>query len=383
MAPPLTARQEKILHNLYYKRKFTFGRDRIFKLLRDTDQDISRRQVNDWLQKQEIHQIYLGANKSKVTKPTVLSEPGKQIGVDLIDMQNQEYDGYRYIFTAIDLFSKKAYAFALKDKTDKTVAEALKKLLVKVKPSSIRSDNGSEFISKEFQKVLERHGIKQVLSLPGKPQSNGEVERFNGTLKRMINKIIQIEGSFDWVKELDRAVENYNISHHDVTGQSPDLVERQGDNDGVKDKIKKRVLSKRDLGKVKFKKGDQARIKDANVKTKAIWSEKLYKIDKVYKGSDVSGPSYTLVGFTKRYYNNDLQKANVVENEIEKIARYEISKLVDQVVRDGKPSYRVRWKNFKAKDDTVEPRDELIKDVPKMVKAYEKAHGVAKFGGLV
>ena len=35
---------------------------------------------------------------------------------------------------------------------------------------AIRSDNGSEFINKNFVEFLNNNNIKQVLSEPGKPQ---------------------------------------------------------------------------------------------------------------------------------------------------------------------------------------------------------------------
>jgi len=75
--------------------------------------------VYNWLAKQELHQRFQQANKTKDIQHTVLEDPHKQIGIDLVDMQNYEYDGYKYILTAIDLFSKKAYAIALRDKEAK------------------------------------------------------------------------------------------------------------------------------------------------------------------------------------------------------------------------------------------------------------------------
>jgi len=71
------------------------------------------------------------------------------------------------------MFSKKAYAEALPNKEAITVAKAMEKIIDDqiFYVSSIRSDNGSEFIAKEFKEMLAKYNIKQVLSLPGKPQS--------------------------------------------------------------------------------------------------------------------------------------------------------------------------------------------------------------------
>ena len=94
----------------------------------------------------------------------------------------------KYIKTGIDLYSKKAYAEALKDKSQKEINKAIKEIIKESQPKSIRSDNGSEFISKDFKKILHDNNIKQVLSTPGLPLSNGNIERFNGILKNLITK---------------------------------------------------------------------------------------------------------------------------------------------------------------------------------------------------
>ena len=40
-------------------------------------------------------------------------------------------------------------------------------------------------------------------------------------------------------------------------------------------------------------------------------------------------------------------------------------------------SYEVQWKGYlKKSDNTIEPRSNLIVDVPKLVKLYEKQHSV-------
>ncbi|CAI7878528.1 unnamed protein product [Closterium sp. NIES-53] len=47
---------------------------------------------------------------------------------------------------------------------------------------AIRSDRGGEFLGAEFRSWLKRHGIKQQLTTPYTPQSNGVAERANRTI---------------------------------------------------------------------------------------------------------------------------------------------------------------------------------------------------------
>ena len=108
----LKQKQEKLLHRLYFKERRYFGRDKLYRYIRDNypDSKISIRQVNAFLKKNEVSQLFRKPKKTKDIKGTVLSRPFQQIGIDLADMQSYEFDGFNYILTAIDLFSKKAWA---------------------------------------------------------------------------------------------------------------------------------------------------------------------------------------------------------------------------------------------------------------------------------
>jgi putative transposase len=46
------------------------------------------------------------------------------------------------------------------------------------------TDNGKQFTGKEFQYFIVLHGLTHVRTTPHYPQSNGEVERFHGTIKK-------------------------------------------------------------------------------------------------------------------------------------------------------------------------------------------------------
>ena len=48
----------------------------------------------------------------------------------------------------------------------------------------LRSDNGGEYISKEFKDYLASKGIKYQLSILGRPEQNRVAERMNQTLTK-------------------------------------------------------------------------------------------------------------------------------------------------------------------------------------------------------
>ena len=46
----------------------------------------------------------------------------------------------------------------------------------------LRTDNGGEYMSKDFQAYLTSKGIEHQLTIPHSPQQNGVAERLNRTL---------------------------------------------------------------------------------------------------------------------------------------------------------------------------------------------------------
>jgi putative transposase len=51
-------------------------------------------------------------------------------------------------------------------------------------PKTIKTDNGSEFISKAMDKWAYERGVELDFSRPGKPTDNARVESFNGRLRQ-------------------------------------------------------------------------------------------------------------------------------------------------------------------------------------------------------
>ena len=47
------------------------------------------------------------------------------------------------------------------------------------------------------------------------------IERANATIKELIEKSIEINENFDWVKNLDKLINNINNSQHRITGFTP------------------------------------------------------------------------------------------------------------------------------------------------------------------
>ena len=88
-------------------------------------------------------------------------------------------------------------AVPLKKTTSEVVLEAMLQFIYRFGyPSTLLTDNGSNFTSKLMTAVCSRLEIKRITTSPYHPQSNGTLERWHGTLKTMLRKTNK--GKTEW-----------------------------------------------------------------------------------------------------------------------------------------------------------------------------------------
>jgi transposase InsO family protein len=103
--------------------------------------------------------------------------------------------GARYFLLFVDDFSRKMWVYFLKLKSEVFNEFQKFKALVEKESgchiASLRSDNGGEFCSKEFNNFCTKHGIQRQYTTPYTPQQNGVVERRNRTITEMARCMLQ------------------------------------------------------------------------------------------------------------------------------------------------------------------------------------------------
>lgn len=268
----LNSKQEQLLKDLYYNKKLYFGRDKLYDYVKNNHPDlkISRRMLMFWLKNQEVYQINFGGLATKTTKSFDIKKPG-YIQVDLIDMSSNPERGFYWILTAIDIFTKKTFASPLKTKKQTSVVKVMERMLDYFdNVSIIQTDNGNEFNLPAF---YEAAGVKHITSKAYTPQSQGYVERFNGTLKSLIEKNRQITGKNTWINDLPVLVRNYNdIKKDNSQAEKVNLVDN-------KIKFLERVLKTGDKVRVKLKKSA------LNKKYAGNFTKETYTIYKIFNPS--------------------------------------------------------------------------------------------------
>ena len=155
-------------------------RDKSFKVSSDPKYDGHRRrltsQVCNFFDKKssgkgvDAEPNYRGANElhrqiiGKFKRREVYSSLRDNIcGVDLADIQSlHKYNkGIKYLLRVIDLFSKYAWVFPLKDKRGISIFNALQKIISKRrKPNKIWVDQGEEFYNKIFKRFLKINKVE-------------------------------------------------------------------------------------------------------------------------------------------------------------------------------------------------------------------------------
>ena len=116
------------------------------------------------------------------------SAPLELLHTDVVTMPVPGNKGERYILTVLDDYSRKAWIFCLKQKSD--VATALKQFRARVELETgrqikiVRSDNGTEYVNEGLQTYFANAGIVNQRSAPYTPAQNGRAERLNRTLVR-------------------------------------------------------------------------------------------------------------------------------------------------------------------------------------------------------
>ena len=154
----------------------------------------------------------------------VIGAPGLRWVIDLTGpfcMSN----GQKYIFTAIDPFTKYAIATPIRNKEARTVARAFfENVLLKWGLcDEVLSDLGKEFESEILQELLKFLGVVKLHSTSYKPSTQGVIEVWHKVLNSLLSKVVS-ETQRDWSKYVSYVVFCYNATEHSSTGFCPHFL---------------------------------------------------------------------------------------------------------------------------------------------------------------
>lgn len=191
---------DHVILSIYTESKKRYGAWKIHHQLIEQGFDLSIKRVQKRMRILSIHSITV-----KKYRPTKASKERVEERINLLSQDfsttsiNQnwaadityistEKDGWTYLASVIDLYSKKIIGYTYgKQMTTEIVMSALNSAIQTQQPTDgliIQTDLGSQYTSSDFEKALRENKMTHSYSRKGMPYDNSCIESFHATLEK-------------------------------------------------------------------------------------------------------------------------------------------------------------------------------------------------------
>ena len=308
---------------------------------------IGKRKVTKFLRAQDAYTLHKPTRVRFRRRRTYAKGINDLFQADLVDVSNlsRYNDGYRYILTCIDVFSKRAWAVPLKTKSGPEVTSTFEQqILVDAECNMLQTDKGTEWLNWRFQKMLRENGISFYTSENDDIKA-AVVERFNRTLKSKMWRYFTYANTRRYLEVLPDIVYSYNNTHHRSIGMKPSEVNRANE-----DAVRRRLypLKSKKKPKWKYAVGDKVRISMQRRPFKkgytGNWSEEIFVVDSLHPTQPVTYGIKDLAGedIKGKFYEPELQKIDKRDDDDVFI----VEKILKTRKRAGKIEYYVKWRSY-------------------------------------
>lgn len=292
-----------------------------------------------------VQELHRGVRKNFVRRNYEMRGINDTFQADLVEMipYERQNKGYRYILMVIDVFSKRAWAKELKNKTGEEVTNAMTSIFDEYPnhiPRNLHTDQGKEFYNRHFQDLMKKHKINHYSTYSTMKASI--VERLNRTILNKLWRQFSLQGSHNWLSNLKRVMDEYNTSHHRTIHMKPIDVTAANEKNLLKNVYNQNenafILHKLNNRKSKFKVNDYVRIS----RYKALfekgytpnWSTEIFQISKILPTKPIT---YLLIDS-----NKDKIKGCFYKYELQKVKNPDIYLIEKVIRRKGNKSF-VKW----------------------------------------
>ena len=305
-------------------------------------------------------ELHRPARKNYLRRDTTVKGFKDLFQADLVEMipYANVNKNFRYLLTVIDVFSKYAWARAIKNKEAATLVRAMRDILnssdgqLFKPPALLQTDKGREFDNVKFRAMLDEYNIKLFSTYSIKKAA--VVERFNRTLKTKMWREFSARGSYKWIHILDDLMREYNNSKHRAIGMMKPNEITAKDESFLREIHDKDHIS-RSRGVVRFKVGNYVRISRLKGKFEKgytpNWSTELFVIRKVQPTCPVTYLLKDIKGnlIEGGFYNEELQKTSLKDTY-----------LVDKIVKRRGNRVLVKWYGFPSSENTWEDEKNIV-----------------------
>ena len=169
----------------------------------------------------QAHQTVPHAPATKY-QPITGPWPFARWGVDIMGPFHTAAGNVKHLILAIDYFTKWVEGRALASTTSSRIKSFLWQDIVcrYGVPRAIITDGGSNFDNRELDEFCEEHNIEHRLISVYNPQSNGQIEVTNRTIKDGLKKRLD-EAKGNWVEELPNVLWSYRTTPSSTTRETP------------------------------------------------------------------------------------------------------------------------------------------------------------------
>ena len=313
--------------------------------------------VKRWLNTQDTYTLHKPARYNFSRRRVIVGGIDHQWQADLVDVSRlaKENEGFKFLLTVIDVLSKFAWVVPLKNKTGQSLVDAFEGVFALGRvPDRLQTDKGTEFLNKNFQTFLVKHGVKHFTTHNVETKAS-IAERFNRTLKTRMWRYFTHKETHHYLNILQNLVRAYNRSYHRSIGRAPKSV----NSDNVGEVLYRLYDVKPKLIPPKFSVGDIVRISKARRTFKKgylpNWSEELFTVTKLQL---TSPPVYTL----KDYHGEEL-KGTFYEPELQRVIKtddvYKIETILEERGQKSRREILVKWLGYPTSFNSWIPKHDL------------------------
>ena len=326
-----------------------------------------KNKIDDAFKTSDIYSRFKQHKKAKTYSPIYVRSKRELFQCDTTfftaDRLVEANNGFAYLLCIIDVFSKMAWVYPMKNVNCKATVSCLKDVFRKCGkiPEKIQTDKGSEFKCTEFKKLMSDNHINHFFSTSDRKCA--VVERFNLTIQQLLYELMANYNSYAWTNLLPQAMQIYLNRKHRTIQMSPHDAEK---NENQK-KLKKLYSTKyekaeNDKKKPKFKVGETVRIWLKRTTFHRGYYEnytrEYFKIDKVLNNLPVI-----------RYKLKDILDENIegtfFEDELVAYTPtndvYNIEKIIQSRGKGKNKQHLVKWEGWPSKFNSWVPDSELKK----------------------
>lgn len=287
---------------------------------------------------QLVNELHRTARKNFKRRRVIIIGYDDTWQADLVEMgaYSNVNNGFRYLLTIIDTFSKYAWTIPIKSKTGYDVTNAMQSVLKGVrKPKNLQTDDGTDFFNKTFRTLMAKYKINHYSTYSSLKASI--VERFNRTLKNKMWKAFSMNGNYEWVKIIMKILSDYNNCYHRTIKMKPIHVCKENEKQLLSTVYNYKITG----GSAKFCVGENVRIsKYKHIFEKGYtpnWTTEIFKIRKIQSTNPVT--------YLLKDYQNQPISGGFYELELHKASSSDLY-LVEKILKTKDQKIFVKWLGF-------------------------------------